>query len=1198
MKRFLFLSVILAMGLAGAAQNRQVVKAETPLVGTAYINEAYKGIDEVPIMSFAPSRALPSNPNRDPDFPVDVQTMMTHYDLQTNAIVANRMYRHNDGTVGLVATWSQASNLNDRGTGYDYYNGNDFIYNESYNSITSRIESMKTGWPSYAPYGSNGEIVVSHTGSGLVYYTRTNKGSGTWQGPNYIPNPTNLPGPSSGVELSWPRIATSGSNHNILHVIAADSDNDNVYLYYSRSTNGVNWTTTMIPTLDSWERTVYGADTYALATNGNNVAIMLLSVSGHGYIIKSTNNGETWSKIKFWNNPYAGDWKNDPNTLFGNNNEIYIDDTEQYGPKFGSITIDNNGMVHGAFSAHKYAHVELGSSYTYWSSRTIDGIFYWNESMGTMQGPRWVCPDDGYVIPSNPHNICRMWWPTDESGEYITRNWESANLVGFLTPDDHFFDFSSDNWVVSGYFPTPSTSPAICVDETGIIGIAYSVPDLSRGYSSGGKYLRSIMVSFIEPPYQMGDATGNYSEIPGDCYYEYVKLQNADSFFHYYDEAIYPVCPTNIANGEFWFAYQADDVPGLYCGSNATQSYATDNFIWATKVIPDFITTTYYTISATANPTNGGTITGAGSYASGSTCTLHANANSGYSFVKWTRNGTQVSTNPNYSFTVTGNASYVAHFQQSTTNYTITATASPSNAGTITGTGTYASGSTCTLHASPNSGYTFVNWLENGTVVSSNANYSFTVTGNRNLVAVFDASTYYYTISVIADPSNGGTVSGGGSYASGGTCTLRAEPNNGYTFRNWTKNGTQVSSNPIYSFTVTDNASFVAHFDEIPVEYTITASADPILGGAVSGAGTYTAGSTCMLSAMPNSGFVFENWTRNDVEVSTSPSYSFTVNRNADYVAHFRQDANHVTITTMAYPVEGGAVSGGGTYEFGATCTLNAMASVGYEFVKWTLNGSQVSTNASFSFTVTANAVYTAHFVQTINHYTVAVSVEPSGAGSVSGAGTYEEGITCTLTANPNPTYSFESWKENGTVISTDPTYSFTVNRDRSLVATFSQGLFYTISASAGPNGSISPEGDVFVQPGEDKSFTMIPNSGCRVKKVVVDGTNVGPVESYTFRNVNVNHTIRVEFSGLGVEDNNIMNLKVYPNPAYDKIYVESPDIKRITIFNLFGVQMDSKEVNDDSIVISTSNFSQGTYILKVEDNEGRIGYSRFVVAK
>jgi hypothetical protein len=198
----------------------------------------------------------------------------------------------------------------------------------------------------------------------------------------------------------------------------------------------------------------------------------------------------------------------------------------------------------------------------------------------------------------------------------------------------------------------------------------------------------------------------------------------------------------------------------------------------------------------------------------------------------------------------------------------------------------------------------------------------------------------------------------------------------------------------------------------------------------------------------------------------------------------------------------------------------------------------------------------------------------------------------------PNPTYSFVSWTENGIVVSTDDHYTFTVDRDRNLVAVFSQGLFYTISASAGANGTISPEGDVFVEPGEDKTFAMIPNSGCSVQKVVVDGVDVGPVESYTFRSVNSDHTIHVQFSGLGMDDNTTLDLKVYPNPAHDRINIQCQNMKQVSIFNLLGIQIERKDVNDDYTIISTCNLPLGTYILKVENVDGKIGYSRFVVDK
>ena len=144
----------------------------------------------------------------------------------------------------------------------------------------------------------------------------------------------------------------------------------------------------------------------------------------------------------------------------------------------------------------------------------------------------------------------------------------------------------------------------------------------------------------------------------------------------------------------------------------------------------------YYIIDATSNPTDGGTVSGAGTYAQGTICTLSASANSGYSFVKWTKNGTQISTNPTYSFAVTGNESYVANFEP-TIQYTITADVNPSNSGIVSGAGTYAQGTICTLSASANSDYSFVEWTKNGSTVSTIPTYSFTVAESATYVANF-----------------------------------------------------------------------------------------------------------------------------------------------------------------------------------------------------------------------------------------------------------------------------------------------------------------------------------------------------------------------------------------------------------------------------------------------------------------------------
>ena len=217
-------------------------------------------------------------------------------------------------------------------------------------------------------------------------------------------------------------------------------------------------------------------------------------------------------------------------------------------------------------------------------------------------------------------------------------------------------------------------------------------------------------------------------------------------------------------------------------------------------------------ITAIAFPSEGGSVNGAGTYASGQNCALSAIPNSGYTFLHWTKNGEIVSTNTTYVFVVNESGNYVASFVEGPSSYTISASANPSNGGTVSGGGTYSLGATCTLVATANSGYSFTNWTENGTVVSTNASYSFTVTDNRTLVANFTATSVNYIINVSANPSNGGTVTGGGSYQQGATCTVTATANENYTFVNWTKDGNMVSTNATYSFTVIETASYVANF--------------------------------------------------------------------------------------------------------------------------------------------------------------------------------------------------------------------------------------------------------------------------------------------------------------------------------------------------------------------------------------------------
>ena len=85
-------------------------------------------------------------------------------------------------------------------------------------------------------------------------------------------------------------------------------------------------------------------------------------------------------------------------------------------------------------------------------------------------------------------------------------------------------------------------------------------------------------------------------------------------------------------------------------------------------------------------------------------------------------------------------------------------------------------------------------------------------------------------------------------------------------------------------------------------------------------------------------------------------------------------------MSSLLWPEEGGVVSGSGGYNFGDICTLTATANEDYAFINWTKNGIQVSTEASYTFTVTASETYVAHFQSTfgVDDHTTACQVFPN----------------------------------------------------------------------------------------------------------------------------------------------------------------------------------------------------------------------------
>ena len=558
MKKVFLLSLGLIMGLGAFAQNRVMkndkkaftVDSRKTVVGTETTTQA---------STYAPQAAKSVVISRYDDLE-DAETMWTHYDLQSNSWCSNRMYQLPNGKVGIVATMSHEANqsASDRGTGYNFYDGSDWD-----DMPETRVEGdTRTGWPTIAQWGAEGEIMISH--SPTCAWTREVAGEGAWELKSALPgHPEGHPYDTDA--FSWPRVATSGDNHNIIHVIGDiqhSVSNDEVHHYqvYLRSEDAVNWTISYSPLADANEEyDHYSADAYNITANGHNVAMIYGDdLQSHIVMYKSTDDGQTWERTVIWENPYYGcNWETDECSIFT--------DT-MFGPSNVALVIDNNGVVHVAMNTYEYIHSELGNTYTTWSGRAVDGIYYWNDTQDApIQSP------DG-----NPHHALRLWWPAGDG--YTLMDADSTKWIGFVPmhydangseiqyandkfyrENDYFYKFRSGQ----------SGMMAFSCDPAGNLACAFSAPNTAR--ENGSYYYRSIYVSYLDVE---------------DGYWRQAEIDLMDDIMFMFSEGIFTISVDNTVNvDEFWFGYQADDQIGLYWGSNATQAAATDNFIHAVKIL-------------------------------------------------------------------------------------------------------------------------------------------------------------------------------------------------------------------------------------------------------------------------------------------------------------------------------------------------------------------------------------------------------------------------------------------------------------------------------------------------------------------------------------------------------------------------------------------------------------------------------------
>ncbi|MBK7028845.1 MAG: T9SS type A sorting domain-containing protein [Bacteroidales bacterium] len=448
----------------------------------------------------------------------------TIYDLQSNGSTPfGRVLMFDDGTMGAVWTRGMSPTAySDRGTGYNYYDGSSWS-----DEPFERIETVRTGWPSLAQLGSNGEVVLAHGASGgLVMSRRTPKGSGSW-------TQSTLPLPSGVNTTWWSRMVTGGTDKNTIHALVLTlptangglvyQDQDGALLYYRSLDGGDNWNEQgiIIDGLGSAYYTNFTADTYTwVEPQGDHLAFIVSDTWSDLIVMESEDNGTTWQKTIVWEHPYPH-WNGEVTDT------IYCPDGSAHG------AFDKNGKLHLVFGVNR--EMSDGSATSWFPF--VDGVAYWNEDMPAWTGGDQLHCLDPDLLYQSGHLVG---WMQDIDGN------NSIDLVGNTVE------------AIAKYYLSPSSFPQIAFDQENNAVLIYS--SITEGFDNGAQDYRHI---WARASSDNGNSWGQFLDVTDDP-------------VHMFDECVFPVISAGSAE-DWYFLYQYDNEPGL--AIRGDEDSPTDNYL-------------------------------------------------------------------------------------------------------------------------------------------------------------------------------------------------------------------------------------------------------------------------------------------------------------------------------------------------------------------------------------------------------------------------------------------------------------------------------------------------------------------------------------------------------------------------------------------------------------------------------------------
>lgn len=531
----------------------------------------------------------------------------------------------------------------------------------------------------------------------------------------------------------------------------------------------------------------------------------------------------------------------------------------------------------------------------------------------------------------------------------------------------------------------------------------------------------------------------------------------------------------------------------------------------------------YYRVTLVPSPEEGGIVGCSGSaivpdensdgfhfqFEAGSRVELYAKPVQGYHFKGWKEFHTNeiMSISPNWSFTIKKDMDLIGVFEKDEApieQFYINVNADPANAGYVVGAGTFPKGTRHSITAAAIQGYHFTHWTDSlNRIVSTNLQYDLVVEKDETYTAHFELDAPVieeYNVTIITNPADKGSVSGGGTYKSGQTAIIVPSPVEGWAVDTVTASGGNLvdNGNGTYSIVVTRDLTITVNFKEAIRYFTFSIVADA--NGLVRYKDINDAWSQwaerheitapektiVTIAGKANGGYEFEKWVTPTKAELLNNENNIIVEKGLHrrtYTAYFKKE----TVKPETYQVNINVISNGkckykvGSNEYsnesashsnisvtkGETIEILAVPDEGYLFDYCASTSGDRSESNPYKVAVNSNMDFSYYFKEApITKYTVDIASDINGKCKYKiGSGEYSKldkshprfqvpaGETVTVLAEADSGYKFVRWSYKGGITEDNP-YSIIINENKFFRCIFEQIPIDKVSIAVRSDGT------------------------------------------------------------------------------------------------------------------------------------------------